>query len=554
MGWSIHKKIAKDEKVFRKLITSYYGRLACGSIFAFIFGFSLLSIILPRLRASKYGISYSSKRPSTSYYIPLKYTVALWVVCLPYFIFSDTNEDFIFLAKRLGKIPVALLPAVYFLSLRPSPLPRTFYLQLLPLHKWLSRIAVFLMVAHGLVYTVVYAKQTKLAKLLKLGNISGACALLLFVAIGLSSLKPIRRRFYNVFYGIHYISAWLTLPLLWYHSKSTRPYVYFSVTILISQAIYRIATSRHVRLPVQYVSPSMFFISIPRNQLPKSMQRYFSPGSHLRVSNPLYCFGTWLQSSHPYTIASLPQDPHLTLVIRKTTFPIKLRRFYALTGPYSSIPCSFFEDVNRGLVNRALFIAGGTGIAFCAPIMRYLRSMNIPVKLLWAIRDVKDVQVLETLGLCDAALVHDQIEVYVTRGGNLGEALGLPTPWYIDDELNVEVDDDCCGGGEFKPLLNEHDKLLENYTDEFSAPARPDFSRIMFSSRPVLNLRIKSWLFGVPVDSNTCCCLDQLMEFRQDLDPEGRWVLASGAETLVGHTQKWADDNGFSFFKDEFSM
>ena len=302
----------------------------------------------------------------------------------------------------------------------------------------------------------------------------------------------------------------------------------------------------------------MFFISIPRNQLPKSLQRQFSPGCHLRVSNPLYHPSTWFQSSHPYTIASLPQDPNLTLVIRKTRYPIKLRRLYALTGPYSSIPKTFFHDINRGYVKRALFVAGGTGIAFVAPIMRHLRAMNVPVKLLWAIRDVNDAKVLETLGLTDSALVDNQIEVYVTRGANLGEALALPHSWYTptdDERLNVDIDDDCCGGGEFKPLLatgNADNKMP--YTQEIASNQAPDFSRVMFSSRPVLNLRIKSWLYGVPIDNNTCCCLDQLMEFGKDLDPCGRWVLASGAETLVGETESWADSNGFSFFKDEFSL
>lgn len=551
MAWHVRQKLSKDEKAYRKFVTSKYGQLACISIFAFLVLLCLTNIILPRLKLTKRKFTFSRKLPSTAFYFPLKWIVCLWVASLLYFIFSDTREDYIYLAKRLGRIPVALLPAVYFLTLRPSPLPRTFYLQLLPLHKWLSRLAVLTMLTHGVVYFYVYLKLVKAHKLLKSGNLAGILACLLFTLIGVSSLKPIRRRFYNLFYGIHYITAWVTLPLLWFHSKETHSYVLASGFLLFGQACYRICISKHVRLPVQYISPSMFFISIPRDQLPRSLQKYCAPGSHLRVSNPLYHASTWVQSSHPYTIASLPQDPNLTLVIRKTNFPIKLRRLYALTGPYSSIPCSFFDDVNRGLVNRALFIAGGTGIAFVAPIMRYLSSMSVPVKLLWAIRDVKDVQVLETLGLSEAALTLNQIEVYVTRGGNFIDALGLPDA-STDEELNVEVDNDCCGGGEFKPLLSNSD-MKTSYT-EYLAPSIPNFSKIMYSSRPVLNLRIKSWLHGVPIDNNTCCCLDQLIEFGQDLDPSGRWVLASGAETLVGETEKWAMANNFSFFKEEFSL
>lgn len=551
MTWNVGQKLSKEDKLYRKFITSRFGHLACISIFTFILVLCAVNVILPRLNVTKRRISFSFKRPSTAVCIPLRWIVGFWALCLPFFLLTDTREDLIFLAKRLGIVPMALLPAVYFLALRPSPLPRTFYLQLLPLHKWLSRIVVVTIFAHAVVYFYAYLRISKLAKLLRLGNIAGILVFCLFLAIGISAAKPLRRRFYNVFYGIHYISAWLTLPLLWFHSKNTRPYVVASIVLLLGQACYRVCISKHVRLPVQYVSSSMFFISIPRDQLPRSMQKFYSPGSHLRISNPLYQASTWVQSSHPYTIASLPQDPNLTLVIRKTKFPIKLRRLYAITGPYSSIPNAFFDDVNRGLVNRALFVAGGTGIAFVAPIMRYLTAMNVPVKLLWAIRDAKDVHVLDTLGLTEAAFTHNQIEVYVTRGGKFGEALELRPPWDIDEEFDVEVDNDCCGGGEFKPLLHDHEH--DSYTDSLPV-VMPDFSKIMFSSRPVLNLRIKSWLHGVPIDNDTCCCLDQLMEYGQDLDPSGRWVLASGAETLVKETEKWAKFNGFSFFKDEFSL
>lgn len=181
--------------------------------------------------------------------------------------------------------------------------------------------------------------------------------------------------------------------------------------------------------------------------------------------------------------------------------------------------------------------------------MRHLRSLGVPVRLLWAIRDANDAKVLETLGLTDCALKEKQIEIYVT-----GDQTARPSAkWYMpsgaegDESLNIDVDDDCCGGGEFKPLLSKY-SYHKTYTDS------PDFSTIMFNSRPVLNLRIKSWLHGVPIDTNTCCCLDQLMEMGTDLDPAGRWILASGAETLVGETEKWASSNKFSFYKDEFSM
>lgn len=553
--WHTNPKPTLAEKLFRSYITGWYAQVAFISSIVFLLLLSVFQLVLPRLSFTKKRpfVIYSARKPSRAVTIPLVWVVPIWIIGISYFLLADTQQEFIFLAKRLGRIPVSLFPAIYFLSLRPSPLPKIVYLQLIPLHKWLSRLIVLVLLAHAVVYFAVYVQLSKLGKLLQLSNISGIIAFFLFILIGLSSLKPIRRRYYNVFYSIHYVTSWVTLPLIYYHSKTSKWYMIFSVFILLAQIVYRLYSSKHVKLPVQYVSPNMFFISIPRNQVPKSLQKYYTPGSHLRISNPLYHISTWFQSSHPYTIASLPQDPNLTLVIRKTHYPIKLRKLYAITGPFRSIQNSFFQDVNQGLVHRALFIAGGSGIAFVAPIMRHLRSMNVPVKLLWAIRDRNEVKILETLGLMQAALVDNQVEVYVTRGGNFGEALEAPISWYTpndDERLNVDVNDDCCGG-EFRPLLDDSKRV--SYGAE-SASQTSDFSKIMYSSRPVLNLRIKSWLYGIPVDRDTCCCLDQLTMIGDTPDASGLCVLASGAEALVHETENWASSNGFSFYKDEFSL
>lgn len=551
MVWHINPSVSLDEKKIRAAMTAWYGQATFVSCLVFLVLICLVHTFLPHLSFSNRSlVAYNSRKPSRVIALPLKWIVCVWILGLLYLIFADTQQEFVYLAKRLGRVSVALFPAIYFLSLKPTPLPRTFYLQLIPLHKWLSRLMVTTLVAHAIVYLGVYIKMSKLGKLLQLSNISGIVAFLSFILIGLSSLKAVRRRCYDLFFSIHYTVSWVSLPMIWYHSNTSQGYMIIAGLILLGQAIYRISISTHLKLPVQYVSPSLFFISIPRSDLPKSLQNFYSPGSHIRLSNPLYQISTWFQSSHPYTIASLPTDPMLTLVVRKTKYPIKLRKQYAITGPYSSIPNTFFGDANTGLVHRALFVAGGSGIAFVAPIMRHLRAMNIPVKLLWAIRDSTEVSILSTLGLSEAALGDGQVEVYVTRG--YGEPLKSSISSYIpndDEDLNVYVDEDCCGG-EFQRLLG--DGKYASYDQ--GKPQASDYSRIMFNTRPVLNLRIKSWLYGIPVDSNSCCCLDQLMGLDKDTDKTGLWVLASGAETLARETQTWAKTNGFSFLKDEFSL
>lgn len=553
MAWHTIPKPTPAEKQFRSQITTRYGSVTFYGSIAFLLAIWLAYVLLPRASFSrKRLITYTHKRPSRAVSLPLPWIVATFIIGIAYVTLAETQQEFVFLAKRLGRVPVALFPVTYFLALRPTPLPRVFYLQLIPLHKWLSRLIVLSLLVHAIVYLAVYVHLSKLAKLTEWSNISGIVAFFLFVLIALTSLKFVRRRFYNLFYSTHYTVSWITLPMIWYHSNTSTRYMLMAAALLLAQAAYRVYISAHMKLPVQYVSPTLFFISIPRSRLPKSLQSYFAPGSHLRISNPLYHPSTWFQSSHPYTIASLPQDPNVTLVVRKTHYPIKLRNLYAVTGPYGSIPPSFFQDVNSGLVNRALFIAGGSGIAFCAPIIRHMRNLNIPVKFLWAIRDAQEVTVLETLGLLDAALTDGQVEVYVTGTGLTAEPMAPSPTWYTpneDEGFNIDINDDCCGG-EFQPLVDNSKKV--KYTTEVTQMS--DYSRIMFNSRPVLNLRIKSWLYGVPVDNNSCCCLDQLMTIGDDADTSGRWVLASGAEALTRESENWATGNGFSFFKDDFSL
>lgn len=639
---------------------------------------------------SKYTLAYTRILPSRAVSLPLVPIVSFWTVAFLFLIFNETHYEFTYLSKRLGHVSVALLPPVYFLTLKPSPLPRTFYLQLIPLHKWLSRLIFLIIVAHAAVYLYIYIVTKKLMKLTSYGNICGIIAFFMFVAMILTSLKPIRRRFYNtVFFPAHYIISWAVLPLIYYHSpKTIWIYVYLCAGILIGQQLYRLYISRSgTRLPVQYISSSMLFVALPKNQLPTSLQNYFSPGSHLRISSspmpgahlissiPLPGFlqrwkrrrgpgpnggftSSLIQSTHPYTIASLPEDPVLMLCIRKTRYPIKLNKGYTVAGPYASIPSPFFNDVNNGLVKRALFVAGGTGIAFCAPLMRHLRSRNIPVKLIWAVRDASDAKVLTHLGLAKAALEDKQIEIYVTQSNALismkertarildnikrvtrkpsgkltkeaendasersaasGTFEGMFTPQTVDERLEISIDNTWCDGGEVRTIGGKQSKSVPSYVDEYghitdfdtsngpstrydeesalqsqslsfpsygslsnsagpstSAPATQavkteglqyinfptlsatpelDFTPVMINSRPVLNLRIKSWLYGVAVDGDSCCCIDQLLKVDHDTDRSGRWILASGGETLVKETEKWSRVNDFSFFKDEFSL
>ena len=87
------------------------------------------------------------------------------LVLLIYLTLAETNHDLTYLVKRLGRVAVALLPISYFLTLRPSPLPQTLYLQLLPMHKILTRLVVLFVTLHAFIYVYIYYETNKLQKL-----------------------------------------------------------------------------------------------------------------------------------------------------------------------------------------------------------------------------------------------------------------------------------------------------------------------------------------------------------------------------------------------------
>lgn len=459
MWWYIPDRVSSEEKRRRSIAIRQYSYYAFLIAFSAIFIMALYNFLASKVRRrrlrqrqrlgpSKSSESFSNHAVQTSPSHIRKLVLTFWVLGLLYACFAATNFDLQHLCKRLGRISVALLPPIYLLTLKPSPFPNTFYLELLPLHKWFARITFLVMLGHALLYLYIYACTDKLRKLLHPQNIAGFAAIFLFIAMGLTSLSPIRRFMYRVFYGIHYILSWAVIPLVWHHCRPpANEYIYCTLAILVGQLLYRIFKTKHARLRVQFMSPSLYLVSVPKKDMPKPFLTVEAPGSHVRISEPLWKPLTWIQSSHPYTIASLPHEDPVQLVIRKSNFPIKLRHQYGIMGPLRSVSNDFLDAVRFGQMKRVLFVVGGSGVAFAAPLLRYLHERGVGVKLLWAIRDPQDVAVLKSIGLHEAVMRGD-VEVHFTqRRSPFGAASMVEAQMYNyndDEDLDVAVDDLCC--------------------------------------------------------------------------------------------------------------
>lgn len=413
----------------------------------------------------------------------------LWCAFICLFLFyHGSTEALNLFAKRVGRVCYSLLPLTFFLSLRPSPLPNTYYINLLFLHKWVSRSVVVLAGVHGVCYLTYFIQAGKIGKTFKLLNLLGVIALLGFIVVGVTSLKPIRKKAYRLFYGLHYP---LSIACLLLGAIHARPGVLMLLTwcvfILTGQIFYRVFTSQRVYLSIEHISSGLLCITLPRPVLPD----YFDIGSHIRLSaGSLWHPKSWISPTHPYTIASLPSDEDVKLLIRRGKLFDSGSEQFTLSGPFSSKTSHtiFKEETTH---KNVVVFAGGSGLSFAAPIVRRLASEDNTVKLVWLIRDRSDYPALQALQLSDMK----DVSVYITGSSNKSNYKELDDMDFVlddEEEMGYETDD---------MMLDDEDEL-----------------QILHHGRPNFSLVTEGFFNG---------------------PPESNWVVSCGPSSLVNDVQKW---------------
>lgn len=418
-----------------------------------------------------------------------------WCSFVGIFTLHGSQGNFFIVVKKLGRLAVALMPPLLFLTLRPSPLPKTLYLTLLPFHKWIGRIVVLAAFLHSVFYAyVMCANKVLLEKMRKPANLYGLIAMVLFVLIVVTSLAPIRRRAFRVFYTVHYLSTWLVVVLIYMHARPGVPYyTAMSLSILVAQVIYRVRITRVCVAKVQRISPTLTLMEFPLEQLALRPQY---PGAHVRIrpakggglarAVDYLVNGLVVPLQHPFTIANLPKDDKIQLIIRSEKFPMRDGMRYHVSGAFE--PVINFLTKPRNLADslvkyrstfalgrgtqallgsplnyivdsqRVLIVVGGTGISFGLPLLRVLNFNGCLVKLKWAIRDFRDLRILSHI-----RNNFEGMEVYISGQG-------------AEDEIEIEYTDNDFSENEHTPLLSHHHmqggSLLDNMDHVGSGNAR----------------------------------------------------------------------------------
>ena len=161
------------------------------------------------------------------------------------------------------------------MTLRPSPLPHTLYLTLIPIHKWLSRLIIIQSVIHTVLYLGYFQnehdpKDFQTRKQLRLGSF------VRFVIIMITSLSSMRKRWYKVFYCMHYLWTWTIVVCLQFHIRPS-PFTFYTlanVSILVGQIAYRVCLTRvsnKGEVKVFDVSPNIAMIEFPNLLIAKPL-------------------------------------------------------------------------------------------------------------------------------------------------------------------------------------------------------------------------------------------------------------------------------------------
>lgn len=418
--------------------------------------------------------------------------------------------------KRFGRMSYALLPFDIFLVLRPNTIGLR-YLELIDLHKWMSRLIIGCAIIHGMGYFVKWILEGAfLTKLFRLWNFLGIMVFTLNLILIIISLRYFRRRIYQYFYVVHNITVWLFVGLIILHARpGVGNYAIICAGLLGLQLFERYSKS-HSITNLKVISKEGSNLVVVRIQRDLNLPDW-SSGSHIRLTYPLTNYKAWIFPTHPYTIASLESESTLDLIINKSNrFILEPQTSYSWSGPFTS-----FSKELLTTIDNVHIICGGSGISFAVPVFKNLKLKASHAKLIWCVKSKNDIHVLQTLNF------KEEITIHIT--GNLQDSTSLNT--VFDEEDYGLLDYDNNENFELESLPS-----AETPSDDPSSLAsipHKDSKYILNQGRPN---------FGTSFESLVL------------INNSNKWIIACGPKGLVNSVQEWANDNKINFVSEIYEM
>ncbi|KAI9711009.1 MAG: hypothetical protein M1820_002447 [Bogoriella megaspora] len=358
---------------------------------------------LPPLRIRGFTIPLPRAGPTI---LVLGNVIVLLVLC---FYKLDTNDYSTYedIGYRTGFINICQLPLLFLLAGKNNiigTLTGFSHEKLNWLHRWVARCLLLTVTIHMGYWFADWAPYDYISVKIATDDITkhGMIAWAILLWIVFSSMTPIRGWCYEFFVVQHIISFAAFLAIVWLHVPATstgpRYWVYICIGLAALDRLIRWVRTLWINLAIFHPrqlknadKPSL--LSCQAELIPlthdttkitiKNPPISWRPGQYVYLS----CHSIVPLQSHPFTIASLPEDGKMEFLIKSkkgatqrffrhtskkgilptTTADIKatLGKVSAIEGPYGNTrPLRQFDSV--------LFFAGSTGATFTMPLMRDL--------------------------------------------------------------------------------------------------------------------------------------------------------------------------------------
>jgi predicted ferric reductase len=318
------------------------------------------------------------------------------------------------IARRAGNIAIVQLPLVFLLAQKQSLLCHAIglsYERVYWLHKWIPRVFLITVTIHMSYWFRLWNRTEGESIMARLSDDrrakTGFAAWTILAFLTVVSFAPIRKLSYEVFYLLHITLAGGLLAAIYMHLRNNYVYFWLSIALVSADRLIRLVNKAWVSSPRLRGKKQAFqdatFELLPGNATRITVHKplmKWQPGQHVYLS----CYKLLPFQSHPFTIASLPSDNKLEIILQPQAGGTK--RFYnfaavhnhgsergipikpvAFEGPYG-----FSHSLHQ--YTSVVFFAGSSGAAYTVPLLRELLQRRQKgetiatrrVRFVWAIK------------------------------------------------------------------------------------------------------------------------------------------------------------------------
>ncbi|WWC61748.1 uncharacterized protein I303_104333 [Kwoniella dejecticola CBS 10117] len=208
-------------------------------------------------------------------------------------------------SNRPGFIALAQLPVIILLSLK-SPLPLPIFLPSLSyehynfLHRWTGRTLFVTATVHGGMWINQFIRNNEMDQINASKSRRGILAYALMGMVVITSLKPVRRKCYQLFWIAHVMFFVGFFAAISYHTPYSRPWIYPCVALYAYDLFVRMLRYRIKDATLVPVDDTLTMIHIP------DCDSGWLPTQHVFVR---VLKGSGVFESHPFTITNAPSTP-----------------------------------------------------------------------------------------------------------------------------------------------------------------------------------------------------------------------------------------------------